>query len=145
MYNKYQFQGGEIMKYDEKKEILFCDEGLPIKFGYSLGTVYEAKWDSYYHRASYKLYNYGYCPAEEGFYYINRNIHLPKNLIKYFENGIMDTKKKEEMQEIGIHNIDDINALLREFDKAKTQSEIAKQKILNLSKTIKNKNKKNGK
>lgn len=132
------------MKYEGKREILFCNEGLPIKIGYSLGTVYVAKWDSDYRHVSYKLYNFGYCPADKDFYY-NGNIHLPKNLIKYFENGIMSAKKEEEMREIGIHHAGDIEALLCEFEEAKAQNEIAKQKILNLSKTIKNKSKKNSK
>lgn len=132
------------MKYEGKREILFCNEGLPIKIGYSLGTVYEAKWDSDYRHISYKLYNFGYCPADKDFYY-NGNIHLPKNLIEYFENGIMSAKKEEELHELGIYHVSYSEYLSDKYNEEKAQNEIAKQKILNLSKTIKNKSKRNSK
>ena len=132
------------MKYEGKREILFCNEGLPIKIGYSLGTVYVAKWDSDYRHISYKLYNFGYCPADKDFYY-NGNIHLPKNLIEYFENGIMSAKKEEELHELDIYHVSYIENLIDKYNEEKAQNEITKQKILNLSKTIKNKSKKNSK
>ena len=132
------------MKYEGKGEILFCNEGLPIKIGYSLGTVYVAKWDSDYRHVSYKLYNFGYCPADKDFYY-NGNIHLPKILIEYFENSSRSKQLTEELHELGIYHVSYSEYLSDKYNEEKAQNEIAKQKILNLSKTIKNKSKKNSK
>lgn len=128
------------MKYEGKGEILFCNEGLPIKIGYSLGTVYEVGWDY----PGYKLYNFGYCPADKDFYY-NGNIHLPKILIEYFENSSRSKQLTEELHELGIYHVSYSEYLSDKYNEEKAQNEIAKQKILNLSKTIKNKSKKNSK
>ena len=63
--------GDNFMKYG-KMEIVY-DNGRP-RLGYSLGTVYDINIDDY---NCFKLYNVGYCPATQEFYF-NRDVHLPK-------------------------------------------------------------------
>lgn len=122
------------MKFEGKKEIVYCeDKLLPLKIGYSLATIYMTDPNKF---NRYRLLNFGYCPSDNSFYY-NRNIHLPKKLIEYFEKSGKSEKILQEMQEIGICDGSDVDAILKQYNDTKIQNEIAKEKTLNLKRTLK--------
>ena len=54
-----------------------------------------------------KLQNFGYCPSDKNFYY-NNNVHLPKEIICYFNNAQYNEENKTKMEELGIYNENDI-------------------------------------
>lgn len=121
------------MKINGKRETIIDNDKLfPYRIGYSLGTVYDVNPDT---KISYKLYNFGYCPSMQKFYF-NFHVHLPKEIIEYFESSPMTPKKKQEMQEIGIYQKDDVDSLLMYYNETKAQNEIAKEKTLNLRRTL---------
>lgn len=121
------------MEFYGKKEMVYCvDKPFPIRIGYSLATVYITSPDNFY---NYKLLNFGYCPSDNSFYY-NRNIHLPKKLINYFEHSRKSEEIKKEMEELGILDQYDVESILNQFNKTKKENEIAKLKTLNLKTTL---------
>jgi len=59
-----------------KKELVYIEtEDFPYKTGYSLGTMYTIE------NNKYKLYNFGFCPGIDSYYY-NLAVHIPKKLRK---------------------------------------------------------------
>ena len=113
--------------YYEKKTI-------PFRVGYSIGTVYMIDPEDY---NRFKLYNVGYCPSTQDFYY-NRMIRLPKKLIEHFESRRYRGEILEkEMEEIGICKSSDVAKLFEDYQSAQIQKEIAKEKVLNLKRNLK--------
>ncbi len=126
------------MSFVKRRELTYSeDKFIPFRTGYSLGTVYMLNPETH---STIKLQNFGYCPAEKEFYY-NRNIHLPKEIIEYFENRCLNNKTIAQMEELGIYNSDDTDKLIRQYENSKVQTEIEKEKILNFKRTIKLMNK----
>jgi len=122
------------MELDKKIEFVYYgDKFLSIKIGYSLGTVYTIDPTDYH---KFKLYNVGYCKATKDFYY-NRNIHLPKRLIEYFESRFHSENIEKEMEELGIYKKCDVDRLLDDYNNSMVQSEITKEKTLKLARTLK--------
>ena len=93
------------MKHGKKVEIIYVKDSLvPIGVGFSLGTVYSPDPVDV---GTYRLQNFGYCPSY-GFYF-NKNVHLPKNIIDYFESASWPNKKIEaEMKAHGLYDSQDI-------------------------------------
>ena len=123
---------------NKKIELIYYEEKLiPIRFGYSIGTVYTDDPEDYY---GFKLYNAGYCPSTKEFYY-NRSIHLPKRVVEHFENKrIRSEILEEEMQELGIYNKNDVDKLFNDYNDARLQTEMIKEKTLNLKRRLKKNN-----
>ena len=124
------------MNLSGKKELVLYEKNiLPIKRGYSIGTVYEFRLSI---KRICELYNVGYCPATKEFYY-NRNIHLPKRLIKYFEENGHTPGIEKEMEELGIYNKDDVDKLIEEYNDSQIQMVKLQEKTLNLKRSLKHK------
>ena len=89
-------------KIKGKREFFYAEEKLVSwRIGYSLGTVYKIGINS----DKYELYNFGYCPSLDEFYY-NKSIRLPKKLIEYFERFRFPSEElEEEMDEPYMGNI----------------------------------------
>ena len=123
------------MQLDKKIEIVFYDKKLfPIKLGYSLGTVYTIDVEDMH---KFKLYNFGYCPSTKDFYY-NRAIRLPKLLIEHFEDRYINREILEnEMKELGIYKKNDVDGLLNDYNDARMQSEMTREKTLRLKRSLK--------
>ncbi len=121
----------------KKVEFIFCEDKsiVSVKIGYSLGTVYISNLKS---DKGYELFNFGYCPSIKDFYY-NKNVHLPKKVVEYFESVGKSKIVDGQMRELGIYNKEDISSLLQEYNELQTKTEIQREKILNFKRTIKNK------
>lgn len=125
------------MLFNKDYEFVYYDEKLiPIRVGYSIGTVYTIDPEDYH---SFKLYNVGYCPSTKDFYY-NRGIHLPKKLIEYFESRYHNPEILEkEMEEIGIYRKNDFDKLFEDYNNAQLQTELIREKTLSLKRGLKTK------
>lgn len=125
------------MKFTKKRELIIKNEKCHI--GYSLCSTYGKNIKD----GTIKLENFGYCPSLKEFYY-NNNIHLPKEIIKYFSNAVYNQTNIDKMEELGIHNSVDLNSLInayeeakKEVDNSKIEMEIEKQKVLNFRRELK--------
>lgn len=122
------------MLFNKDYEFIYCNG--KIRIGYSIGTVYNINPNDYYR---FELYNVGYCKSIKEFYY-NKNIHLSKELIEYFEDRYIPREQLEaEMQEIGIYDGSDVDAILKQYNDTKVQNELTKEKALNLKRALKTK------
>ena len=97
------------MKHGKKIETIYIEDSLvPIRIGVSLGTVYSPDPVDV---GTYRLRNFGYCPSY-GFYF-NKNVHLPKNIIDYFESASWPNEKMEaEMKAHGLYDSQDIQKVI---------------------------------
>ena len=118
-----------------KREFFYAEEKLICwRKGYSLGTVYDIDTDSF-HR--FKLHNFGYCPSLDTFYF-NRNIHLPKKLIEYFESYCDSMEELEKkMHELGIYKLSYIYNLVLEYNKAQVNKEFCLERIRTVNSDMK--------
>lgn len=120
-------------KIKGKREFFYAEEKLVSwRIGYSLGTVYKIGINS----DKYELYNFGYCPSLDEFYY-NKSIRLPKKLIEYFERFRFPSEElEEEMMQIGIYHINDSYKLVREYEDAKACQKLCVEKIKKLNRNL---------
>ncbi len=126
------------MKYDGKAErISKGKSGIPLKKGYSLGTVYRVNPNT---SNTYELLNFGYCPSDSTFYF-NKNVKLQKEIVSRIEKMPVSKESSEFLLELGLYNYNDIDMLLIQYNKANENVEMAKRKILNLKQTLKKEDK----
>ena len=127
------------MKFTKKRELLLDEsETVRILIGYSLCTVYSQSLSD----DRIELWNLGYCPSDKDFYYTKR-IHLPKDIVNYFNGAEYSPQNIAKMEELGIYNGDDMERLIslytkakKEYTESKIQMEIEKQKVLDFRRTL---------
>ena len=126
------------MKYDGKAErISKGKNGIPLKKGYSLGTVYRINPNT---SNTYELLNFGFCPSDNTFYF-NKNLKLPKEIVSKVEKMVISPKTSEFLLELGLYSYEDVDILLNQYAKASENAELSKRKILNLKQTLKREDK----
>lgn len=128
------------MSCDGIRELVcYSDRVRKFRIGYSLGTVYTENPDN---TKKFKLYNFGYCPSTKDFYY-NDNLHLSRDLVKHFQSGTESKEElEEEMKNLGLFRKCDVDVLMDEYTASQRHTEIARQKTLNLERTLSRKNQK---
>ena len=121
------------MANKKRREMFLSNDKLvPIKVGYSLGTVYRVNPVT---NSTYEILNFGYCPIDGSFYY-NRNINLPEEIVSYCESANISSAMDEQMQKMGLFSYDDVERLLNNYYRAKDDVVKSKQKILNIKETL---------
>ena len=129
------------MKFTKKRELIYDENRLiEWRIGYSLCTVYSLTT-----KMTIKLQNFGYCPSDKNFYYTN-NVHLPKEIINYFNGAEYNDENIAKMEELGIYKGNDIDRLINLYEQAKKevvasqiQMEIERQKVLDFRRTLRKK------
>ena len=118
--------------YGKKIEIVYDNKRLiSRRIGYSLGTVYTI---NPFEEQRFELFNVGYLPSTKEYYY-NKNVHLPKSLVEYFESKFTSREKLEqEMRYYGIYRKDEIDMLIEDHYNEQVQS---KGNILSLKRFFK--------
>lgn len=127
------------MRFTKKRELLLDESRtLPILVGYSLCTIYKKGLKN----NKIELWNLGYCPSDKDFYYTKR-IHLPKEIVNYFNGAEYSPQNIAKMEELGIYNGDDMQRLIslytkakKEYTESKIQMEIEKQKVLDFRRAL---------
>ena len=127
------------MRFTKKRELLLDEsETVRILIGYSLCTVYSQSLKT----DRIELWSLGYCPSDKEFYYTKR-IHLPKEIVNYFNGAEYSPQNIAKMEELGIYNGDDMQRLInlykkakKEYTESKIQMEIEKQKVLDFRRTL---------
>ena len=109
------------------------DKLIPFRRGYSLGTVYDMHPDDYYR---IKLMNVGYSPSEKDFYF-TYNVHLPKKVIEYLESKEENESLRKELEELGIVRRNEVSKMINTYRELEAKTEMEKQKILALNRTLK--------
>ena len=109
-----------------KYEIVVMEDNS-IRLGKHIGTVFERK------DYGVELKNFGLMVGTGETYY-NSNIHLPKKLVNYFENNIINDKLIEEMLSIGIYPFEEVDKLIFEYNQKDIQKRLIKKRIENLTK-----------
>ena len=109
-----------------KYEIVVMEDNS-IRFGKHIGTVYRRK------DYGVELKNFGLIVGTGETYY-NRNIHLPKKLVNYFQNNFINDKLIEEMLSIGIYPFEEVDKLIFEYNQKDIQKRLIKKRIENLTK-----------
>lgn len=129
--------------FSKTRELIYNEEKLiSWSIGYSICTVYWKSMDA----NTIELMNFGYCPTDKEFYFTHR-VHLPREIVNYFNGADYNKENIEKMQEFGIYNGNDLERLTeiyetakKEVVTAKIQMETEKKKILSFQKSlIKNK------
>lgn len=116
------------MKYNGDVELVYCDEMLfPMRVGYSLGTVYRVNPKT---SNTYELLNFGYCPKIQEFYF-NRNVNLPKKVVKLIESMNISKDSEHTIEEFDIYRYEDIAYLLNQYENMEKQKKLLRKKILN--------------
>lgn len=128
------------MNLTKKRELIHDEKRLiEWRIGYSICTVYTLTT-----KRTIKLQNFGYCPSDKNFYY-TYNVHLPKEVINYFNGAECNEANIKKMEELGIYNGNDIDRLINIYEQAKKEAvaskiqlEIERQKVLDFRRTLKN-------
>ena len=122
------------MKYNGKAErISKGKSGIPLKKGYSLGTVYRVNPNT---SNTYELLNFGYCPSDNTFYF-NKNVKLEKEIVIKIEKMPVSKETGQFLLDLGLYSYNEVDILLNQYNKANENVEMVKRKILNLKTTLK--------
>jgi len=122
------------MTYDGKAEIVFLEgNSFPLMTGYSLATVFRINPKTF---NTYELLNFGYCPAIKKFYF-NRNITIPMEAVKKFQEMEISKDSEKIMLEYGLFSYNDVDMLLTNYENANQHFDICRYKLLNLKKVLK--------
>jgi len=109
-----------------KYEWIINKNNVP-EIGINIATVYKKN------QYKVELYNVVYTIFSKEFIY-NKNIHLSKKLIRYFESHICENILLNELKKFNIYDLNEVKELIEEYEKYKIKQEILKHKILTLKK-----------
>ena len=101
-----------VSKFIDKKIYEpYIDEDNKLHVGYSIGIVYTKNPER---ENCYKLYNLGFLPEKNIFYY-NRNIHIDKRILTSFELPDVNNRMPRLFKRLGILEKKETDLLIKEY------------------------------